>query len=464
MSSRILVLGAGMGGLAAALRLARRGADVTVIESRAATGGLASGVEAGGLSFDGGPYVLLDRPGLNWVFEELGLDVEGLGLQIVERFYQVAGSEGPPVRVDHSLETTAAAFDAQWPGSGARYRTFVAAMETSRRRLAPLLRRASPAALDVLAAGAWRDVPLLLRSLGSVLEASRLPRHVQDALSVWTHVAGQSVREAPSPMAFVPALIHGAGPHVPHGGMRAIPACLETAARQAGVGFRLSCRVTAIRRATGGGIDVVLEGGETLHGDAVISGVGGLSTCLELVDATPRATRREIASWPLQSPGACVYLAVRAVSDGPMLRFHVGRDGGARLLVLPREEGGQWRPARLIVPLAHSLVETLSETGQSELVARYIDEPWWTAQVSDARVLSIRRPCDWRTEFGLHRGAMNPVMTARLMRRGRLPHRLPEMPGLYLCGSATHPGQWVSFCAISGILAADMALQDLSRC
>jgi len=54
------------------------------------------------------------------------------------------------------------------------------------------------------------------------------------------------------------------------------------------------------------------------------------------------------------------------------------------------------------------------------------------------------------------------VMTAKFMREGRLPHRSPDLRGLYLAGSATHPGQWVSFCAISGILAADCAREDLS--
>jgi phytoene dehydrogenase-like protein len=57
---------------------------------------------------------------------------------------------------------------------------------------------------------------------------------------------------------------------------------------------------------------------------------------------------------------------------------------------------------------------------------------------------------------------MNPVMTAKFMLEGRLAHRSPDLGGLYLAGSATHPGQWVSFCAISGVLAADCVRQDLS--
>jgi phytoene dehydrogenase-like protein len=55
---------------------------------------------------------------------------------------------------------------------------------------------------------------------------------------------------------------------------------------------------------------------------------------------------------------------------------------------------------------------------------------------------------------------MNPVMTASFMRAGRLAHRSPWVRGLYLAGSATHPGQWVSFCAISGILAARRVEED----
>ena len=50
---KVAVIGAGMGGLCAALRLARGGASVTVLEARRAPGGLASGFELDGFRFDG---------------------------------------------------------------------------------------------------------------------------------------------------------------------------------------------------------------------------------------------------------------------------------------------------------------------------------------------------------------------------------------------------------------------------
>ncbi len=61
-----------MGGLSCAIHLAQHGVDVTVIEAASFAGGLASGFEVDGLRFDGGPYILLDRPGLRWAFAQWG--------------------------------------------------------------------------------------------------------------------------------------------------------------------------------------------------------------------------------------------------------------------------------------------------------------------------------------------------------------------------------------------------------
>src|SRR4029077_3090238 len=75
MNRDVLIVGAGMGGLAAAVRLARSGFRVQVLEARSGPGGLAAGVEFQGFPFDAGPYILLDRPGLEWAFRSVGLEL-----------------------------------------------------------------------------------------------------------------------------------------------------------------------------------------------------------------------------------------------------------------------------------------------------------------------------------------------------------------------------------------------------
>jgi phytoene dehydrogenase-like protein len=119
-----------------------------------------------------------------------------------------------------------------------------------------------------------------------------------------------------------------------------------------------------------------------------------------------------------------------------------------------------WRPARLLGPMNFAEADRLGAAGQQAYLDELLAEKWWR-DLDDFKVLSRRVPAQWGSEFHLYRDSMNPVMTAKFMRQGRFAHRSPHVRGLYLAGSSTHPGQWVSFCAISGILSADCVIEDL---
>jgi phytoene dehydrogenase-like protein len=451
----------------AALRLARRGWQVQVIEARNDTGGLASGMALDGFVFDGGPYILLDRPGLEWAFQTVGLALaEHVRLQRIDAVYAVETDSGDPCRFARDLAQTAATFETRWPGSGARYQHFVAMMESTYQQLSPLLRIGQPNAVDLLRTGAWRRTPFLFQSLGAILARTGLPQPLQDAIAIWTHVAGQEPHLAPSPLAFVPALIHTIGAWYPLGGIGTIAQALTQAAGDAGVLFRYNTCIRAIRSQQGKVCGVEAESGEFLPATAIISNVHGLGTYLELTAEVPRRVRQRLQRLPLQSPGVCAYLAVRGRMEPPYLRFRLPGQGElCRLLIRPGvldatlEKAGWW-PARLLAPMRHAQAEQMGAAGQQAFVEEILAEPWWRTGLSEVRLLATRTPVQWGTEFHLYGNSMNPVMTAHLMRAGRLAHRSPFLQGLYLAGSATHPGQWVSFAAISGILAADALCKD----
>jgi phytoene dehydrogenase-like protein len=459
LSQPVVVIGAGIGGLAAALRLARTGIPVRLIEGRDGPGGLASDVLAGGLRFDGGPYIVLDRPGLEWAFAALGLSLDGqLALRPIDDVYEVVQDDDAPLRFLADLEATSAGFERRWPGSGRRYVAFVRTMEAAYARLRPLLFVSHPGALDLLRTGAWRQAPLLLRSLRDVLGRAGLPRPLAEAVAVWTHVAGQRPDQAPAFLAFVPALIHGVGACYPLGGIGTLPEVLARAATAAGVEIEYDTTVTAIR-AREGEVEALETSRGVIAARTVISDVG-LSTYLDLLDPLPDGVRRRLGALPLQSPGLCAYLRVRGPKRPPYLRFRVGVDG-CRLFVASGllEEGGDGWTARLLSPLDHAAAARDEDGDAAERLDRLLAEPWWRESLA-ADVVATRTPATWGSQFYLHRNAMNPVMTAAFMRRGRLPHRSPYVRGLYMAGAATHPGQWLSFCAISGVLAADCVLAD----
>jgi phytoene dehydrogenase-like protein len=457
-----------MGGLTAALRLAQTGWRVEVLEARASAGGLASGFELEGFPFDGGPYILLDRPGLEWAFRAVGMDLDAcLTLKRIGSVYTVETPGGERCTFYSDLGKTADSFEHTWPGSGERYRKFVAQTGAMHERLAPLQHISHPGPGQLLKVGAWRDAPFLLRSLGDNLARTGLPEAVRNAIGIWTHIAGQSLAEAPSPLAFVPSLIHGAGAFYPLEGIGAIPRVLAAAAERAGVAFRYVSRVSAIRSEGGAATGVTLDSGEFLAADVVVSNCSGIATGLELAgDATSTGGRAYLAGLPLQSPGVCAYLAVRGTPQPPYLRFLLPDSGElCRAFIQPGVmdptlECDAWYPARLMSPMRHGEAERLGPDGQRAYLERILEETWWRKGLDDVRVLAARTPTDWGAEFHLYRNSMNPVMTARFMREGRLPHRSPYLRGLYLAGSSTHPGQWVSFCAISGVLAAQEIAND----
>jgi phytoene desaturase len=467
MSRRILIVGAGMGGLTAALRLAGHGFAVSVLEARAESGGLAAGFGQDGLTFDAGPYILLDRPGLDWAFRSVGLELDRLvTLRRLEEVCEVSSATGV-VRFHADLARTAAGIDATWPGSGERYVRFVTSMGKVYRRLQPLQSVSQPGLRDLLRTGAWRHAPFLFRSLASVLASLRLPPPVCDALAIWTHVAGYREEDAPSPLAFVPALFHTVGAFYPVGGVGAIPRTLAAAVTAAGVEVRHGVRVRAIRSERGRVAGVETEPGEFLPADAVISNAHGVGTYLDLVSATPPREGERLRRLPLQSPGVCAYLAIKGDARPPYLRFRLPGGGQlCRLLVRsavvdPAVRRDDWHPARLIAPMGHAEAERAGPAGQRAYLERVLAEDWWCEGVTEHRVVATRIPAEWGRQYNLYRDSMNPVMTARFMREGRLAHRSPHVAGLYLAGSSTHPGQWVSFCAVSGVLAADRVREDL---
>jgi phytoene dehydrogenase-like protein len=455
MNRHIIVIGAGMGGLAAALRLRQTGYDVTILEARNSTGGLASAFQKDGLTFDSGPYILLDYPGLKWIFEELHLDLSTLNLLPVDPVYQVNFPDGLSLEFYRSVEKTADQFEKTWPGAGTKYKSFVHRMTQLHDAFRPNLYRSEPDIFSAWKTGAWKYIPFLFRSLNNVLNRTGLPQAICDSISIWTHVAGQKVQTAPSPMAFVPALIHSYGAYYPKNGIRSIPDFLEEAVLRAGAKIYFQKEVKKIitenRRVKG-----VKTENEFLPCDAVLSNANGLATYLKLLDEKVSADQR-LRKLPLQSPGVCLYLAIDSKASSPYLRFLLpGNSELCRLFVNDSAKTG-----RLIAPLLYRDANRMSTQDFQHFTEKLLSEKWWHSSGLTWRLVDVRTPQKWGSDFFLYENSMNPVMTASSFRSGRFAHKSPWIEGLYLAGSSTSPGQWVSFCGISGILAADLIKQHL---
>jgi phytoene dehydrogenase-like protein len=467
MNKNILIIGAGIGGLSAAIRLVSLGHKVRILEAREKAGGLASGFRAGDFIFDSGPYILLDKPGLQWAFERLDLDMDALKLIPIENIYHVLDEDGSSTAFNRSINDTAAGFEKQFKGSAAQYSEYVKHTFKIHQKLKPLTFKTHPNPLDVLLSGSLQYVPFLLSSLDRVLKSSGLPQQLRKAISIWTHIAGQPVEEAPAPMAFVPGLFHNIGSFYPAGGMHSIAELLTEAALKAGVEISYNTRASSIKTSGKKVKGVVTIKGDFMEADAVISNSNGIGTYTELLEDLPAAEKKKFEKLPLQSPGMCVYMAVNGKNPPYYIRFKLKGQGCVAFvqpgLMEPALEKDGWFPARLIAPLDHARAAALGAEGQMQLMNEMLKDGWWQNGISEYKVLHKRTTFEWGREFNLYHDSMNPVMTAKFMLKGRIAHRSPYVKGLYLTGSSTHPGQWVSFCAISGVLAADCLHKDLAH-
>jgi len=273
-TDRVVVVGAGLGGLSAALRLAGAGRRVTVIEREAVPGGRAGVLEMSGFRFDTGPTVLtmpeLIGDALACVDEDIG---SWLDLRRVEPAYRAAFADGSSLDVIADIDAMAEQIrDAIGPRDAAGYRKFA----TYAKRLYDLERsdfidRNLDSALDLVRPSLARLVAMggfrrLAPKVNSFFDDERLRR----IFTFQSMYAGRSPYDALAIYAVIAYMDCIAGVWFPVGGMHAVPAALAAAATKHGVDIRYETAVTRVEMAGSRAVAVHTAEGERITADVVV--------------------------------------------------------------------------------------------------------------------------------------------------------------------------------------------------
>ena len=143
MAPSAVIVGAGLGGLSTAVRLAAQGWRVRVFDKNSEPGGRMSTVQAGGFSWDCGPTLIMMPEVLRelWAAADRRLD-DDLELVRVDPYYRVVFADGGHLDLTGDLPRLVQNVEAIEPGGGARVLGFLAAAERlmSRTRL-PIIER-----------------------------------------------------------------------------------------------------------------------------------------------------------------------------------------------------------------------------------------------------------------------------------------------------------------------------------
>jgi phytoene desaturase len=325
--ARVVVVGAGVGGLAVSARLASDGHEVTLCESAPTVGGKLGTASEQGFTWDTGPSLLTWPQVLTDTLDAIGappLPTTRLDPAFTHRFADgrtLVVPDGPLDRV------VAAISDQLGPAAGAEWaalsayaaRVFdVVEQPFLRRPLTPLQLLAQSTRLPALATVApWRS----LRQVGERhLHDPRL-RQVLDRYATYT---GSDPRRVPAPLVTVPHVEQAFGAHHVPGGLRRISDALQARAEELGVAVRTEARVARVEVADGAVRAVLLAGGQRLPADVVVSAVDARSTVALLPRRHSTALRARLHRATPSLSGFVLLLGVRGVPtlDGRPLGHH----------------------------------------------------------------------------------------------------------------------------------------------
>ncbi|MEJ2853356.1 MULTISPECIES: phytoene desaturase family protein [unclassified Saccharothrix] len=467
----VVVVGAGLAGLSAALHLRGAGVEVTVVERRPGPGGVAGRREVAGHHLDTGPTVLtmpeLLEEALAAVGERLS---DRLELVPLHPAYRAVFADGEALDVHTDAE---AMEQAVREFAGGREAAGYRALRSWLTRLYRVERdRFIGANFDAPWDVLGRDFAALVgmggfRALdpmiGRFLRDPRL-RRVFTFQSLYAGVAPHQARAAYAVIAYMDTV---AGVWFPRGGMHAVPQALAAAAENAGVRFRYSTEVTGYER-RGARVVAVRTPDERIACDAVVT------------TGAPRLARP--VRW---SPSAVVaHLSTDEVSEDlahHTISFGERWKGTFREII---DEGGLMSDPSLLLTTPTLTDPTLAPPGRH---LHYLLAPcpnlesaplrWdlfgrrYAEEVVDHLVkrnllpttatlthLSLTTPDDWARQ-GHPAGTPFSLAHTVLQTGPFRPRNLPDRRGnVVLAGAATTPGVGIPPVLISGRLAAQRVL------
>jgi 1-hydroxycarotenoid 3,4-desaturase len=493
---RVVVVGAGMGGLAASIALAARGFHVTTFDAADGPGGKMREVEAGGRRIDAGPTVLT----MPWVFEQIFEDAGAhlsrrLTLNRIMRLARHAWGDDSSLDLYSDVDQSAEAI-ADFAGlrEADGYRRFCKRAESIYRTLRDTFIRGSrPGPVELATRVGLSRLPDLMRispftTLSRALEDHFSDSRLRQLFGRYATYCGSSPFLAPATLMLI-AHVEREGVWIVEGGMARLAEALGDLARASGAQLRFRQQVARVVVQNGRAAGVETDDGERIEADAVIW--NGDVAAIGDGSGGPEASRAVAPIPPgVRSLSALTWAMTARVEGFPLVRHNVffSSDyraefddlfGRSRLPVGPtiyvcaqdREQAasslGPYAEERLFClvnaptrpadrPLTDAEITTCEETSFRMLEQHGL-------RITGNRG-SIRRttPEEFARLFPSTRGALYGRAThgwrASFARTGSK----TRLPGLYLAGGSVHPGPGAPMAALSGRQAAMRVMLDLA--
>lgn len=489
---RIAVIGAGLGGLSAALRLALHGFRVTILEKNHSVGGKMGLHCEKGYRFDTGPTLLTMPFVVQKLFQEAECSAVPLDLRPVDPICRYHWSDGSFLEATTDVQRMADAFERFMPGDGEGFLRFLqhgerlyhSAVETF------LFHPIGSLRLHELAAHAQLFPRIFridaLRTYDQAVRGFFRDRRTRQFFLRFATYNGSSPYQTPATMAVIPYIELTFGGWYIKGGMYRLAETIKELACQNGVTLQTGVEVRQILSRNRTCYGVQLASGEIVEADAVLTNADAEYTETILLGKPHRQRRCR----PSLS-GFILLLGVRK-------RF---RELGHHTILFSnnyRAEfealfGGHTIPRDFTVYICHSSstdathappgcsnlfilanAPPLAPNGRAavdwnsdahryrSMILKKMEQHGLEIAESDIEVEQMITPKDFEERFNAMHGAIygqasNTCRTAFI----RPPNRSRTVKGLYYVGGSAHPGGGIPLVLLSGKLATNLIRHDL---
>jgi phytoene desaturase len=485
----VIIVGAGPGGLAAAVLLATAGVRVRVFERGHTVGGRTSSIEAEGFKFDVGPTFFLYPRVLDEIFRVAGTSLnEELELIRLDPQYRILFGDSTHIDATPDLQRMAAQISKISPADAPGFARFLSENRTKMEAMEPCLEMAYQGWSDLFRTRLLKLLPMLRphQSVDSYLKRFFKDPRVRLAFCFQSKYLGMSPFRCPSLFSILSFLEYEYGVFHPVGGCSEITRALARVAQQHGAEVNLGEPVEEIlfhgRRAVG------VKTASGIHrADAVVVNGDFARAMQRLVPNHLRSrwSDRNISRKKFSCSTFMLYLGIEGQYDLPHHSIFISGDYTRNLEDIEHRHVLSEDPS-FYVQNASVSDDTLAPRGHSTLyvllpVTHQHANVNWELERSRYRDLALRQikkagfhdvekrirweravtPADWDQQFDLHLGAtFNLSHTLDQLLHLRPRNRFEDLDGVYLVGGGTHPGSGLPVIFEGARITSRLLLED----
>jgi phytoene desaturase len=490
-SQKVVIVGAGPGGLAAAILLQRSGIDVTVVERREVVGGRTSTLERNGFKFDTGPTFFLYPRVLREILSAAGRDLdEEIPMYRLDPQYRLVFGSGGELLATPNLKRMENAIAQLSPDDARGFHRFFCDNRNKLEKFTPFLESPFESWRDLAKLKMLKLLPLLRpwSSLDSDLRRYFKDERIRLGFSFQSKYLGMSPFSCPSLFSILSFLEYEHGVFHPVGGCGAVTRAMARIAEDLGAKVLLNETVEEMifsgRKCT-----AVRTANRTLPADAVVVNADFAQAMQRMV---PNSIRRRWTDTRIEKKRfSCstfmlylgiegryddishhtIYLAedyrqnlrdietTHRLSDDPS--FYVQNACVTDPSLAPKKMSTLY--VLLPVTHEHGNVDWAVERARFRALALHQLEKIGIKDVERRiRFEKVVTPADWRKDFALHKGStFSMAHNLGQMLHLRPHNRFEDLDSVYLVGGGTHPGSGLPVIFESARITSRLLLEDL---